>query len=108
MALARWAQQEIKMNREQRRKAAKEAKHGGQEELANKIALFGKMPDECLTCETPFDKNDKDMVKSWSVVVHGEEEVVRLYCPECWTKAAKITEDFKKYLEKKYGGLESD
>jgi hypothetical protein len=43
------------------------------------------------------------MAMSWSVVIHGEEEVVRLYCPDCWEKAKKITEDFAKHLEAKYG-----
>ena len=43
---------------------------------------------------------------SWNVVVHGPEEVVRLYCPDCWDKAKKITEDFKKHLEDKYGEFE--
>ena len=94
------------MNREQRRKMQKEAKKDGNEEFAAKVALFGKLPDECLTCTKPFDKQDRDMVMSWNVVVHGPEEVVRLYCPDCWGKAKKITEDFKKHLEDKYGEFE--
>ena len=93
------------MNREQRRAAAKQAKKGGNSELESKMALFGKMPDECLTCEKPFDKKDKDMAMTWSVIVH-DEEVVRLYCPECWDKAIKITEDFKRHLEEKFGEME--
>ena len=91
------------MNRKQRRAAMKQAKSEGNQELESKIALFGKMPDECLTCAAPFDKKNKEMALSWNVVVHGEEEIVRLYCPECWDKAKKITEDFKKHLEEKYG-----
>ena len=94
------------MNREQRRKMSKEAKKDGNQELAAKVALFGKIPDECLTCTEPFDKTDRGMVMSWNVVVHGPEEVVRLYCPDCWGKAKKITEDFKKHLEDKYGEFE--
>ena len=94
------------MNREQRRAAAKQAKKDGNQELEEKMSLFGKTPDECLTCEKPFDKKDKEMAMTWSVVVHGEEEVVRLYCPECWTTAKKITEDFARHLEGKYGSIE--
>ena len=94
------------MNREQRRKMQKEAKKDGNQELETKVALFGKLPDECLTCLKPFDKKDREMVMSWSVVVHGPEEVVRLYCPDCWSKAKQITEDFKKHLEDKYGEFE--
>ena len=94
------------MNREQRREAAKQAKSQGNEEMESKINLFGKLPDECLTCQKEFDKKDKEMVMSWSVVIHGEEEIVRLYCPDCWTMAKKITEDFAKHLEEKYGSVE--
>tara|TARA_Y100000592_G_scaffold48354_1_gene76607 strand:+ start:943 stop:1236 length:294 start_codon:yes stop_codon:yes gene_type:complete len=94
------------MNRQQRRAAAKQAGKEGNKELETKIALFGKLPDECLTCEKPFDKTNKDMVMSWNVVVHGDQEVVRLYCPECWSKALEITEDFKRRLEEKYGEVD--
>ena len=43
---------------------------------------------------------------TWSVIVHQEEKVVRLYCPECWDRAVKITEDFRQRLEEKYGEME--
>ena len=94
------------MNRQQRRAAVKQAGKEGNKELETKIALFSKLPDECLTCEKPFDKTNKDMVMSWSVVVHGDQEVVRLYCPECWSKAMEITKDFKRRLEEKYGEVD--
>ena len=87
------------MNREQRRSAAKQAKKSGNDELEQKIAVFGKLQDECLTCQEPFDKTNKEMVMSWSVVVKQDE--VNLYCPDCWSKALKIVEDFKAHLEDK-------
>ncbi len=89
------------MNRKQRRAAAKQSKQAGQEEVAEKIALFGLMPDHCLTCEEPFDKTNKVMVEAWSVVVREEKELVRLYCPECWQKAREILEDFEKRLRER-------
>jgi hypothetical protein len=89
------------MNREKRRAAVKQAKKDGNEELSEKISLFGKLEDNCLTCDKPFDKKDKEMVMSWSVVVREQEGVVRLYCPECWTKAVEIMEDFKQRLEER-------
>ena len=91
------------MNREQRRALAK---NKGAQDIEEQVALFNKLPDHCLTCEKPYNKNDKEMAMSWNVVVHGEEEVVRLYCPECWQKAKKITEDFANHLREKYGDLE--
>ena len=91
----------MSIERKMRRAQAKKSKKSAEKEMATKVALFGKLPDECLTCEAPFDKKDKEMVMSWNVVVKQEEDVVRLYCPTCWTKAAEIIEDFKKYWEKK-------
>jgi predicted RNA-binding Zn-ribbon protein involved in translation (DUF1610 family) len=89
------------MNREQRRAAAKQAKKDGNPDMEEKITLFSKLSDECLTCGLPFDKKDKSMVQSWNVVVREEEEKVNLYCPECWNKAVNLLKDFKKHLEEK-------
>ena len=80
-----------------RRKNALKLKKNAEAELATKTALFGKLPDHCLTCEDPFDKMDKAQVTSWSVVVNEEEETVRLYCPTCWENAKSIIQDFKKH-----------
>tara|TARA_R110002096_G_scaffold262750_1_gene456233 strand:- start:208 stop:483 length:276 start_codon:yes stop_codon:yes gene_type:complete len=89
------------MNRKQRRAAAKQAKQDGNEELSQKIGLFDKIGDSCLTCDKPFDKKNKEMVMSWSVVVREQEGVVRLYCPDCWSKAIEIMEDFKQRIEER-------
>jgi len=86
------------MNRQQRRAAAKQAKKDGNEEMAEKVALFGKLGDECLICAKPFDKKDKEMVMSWSVVVREQEEKVNLYCPECWTGAVELLNEIKNDL----------
>tara|TARA_R110002110_G_scaffold104349_2_gene263188 strand:+ start:1149 stop:1436 length:288 start_codon:yes stop_codon:yes gene_type:complete len=91
----------MSLERKLRRAQVKKSKKSVEKEMAAKVALFDKLPDECLTCGTPFDKKDKEMVISWNVVVRQEEEVVRLYCPGCWEKAAEIVEDFKKHWEKK-------
>ena len=91
------------INRKQRRQLAR---NKGSEGVEEQVALFNKLPDQCLTCQKPYDKTSKEMAMSWSVVVHKEEEVVRLYCDECWDKAKKITEDFAKHLKDKYGDLE--
>ena len=81
------------MNREQRRAATKQAKKTGNVELEEKIALFGSLPDNCMVCEADFDKKNKEMVQSWSVVVHDKKEQVRLYCPSCWGQAVKLVEE---------------
>lgn len=56
--------------------------------------MFDRLPDFCLTCNEPFDKKNKQQVQSWFVVVKNEEKKVRLYCPECWSKAQEIAKDY--------------
>ena len=73
------------MNRKIRRAKKKRA----EKEMAAKVALFGKLSDECLVCEKPFDKNLKEHVSTWNVVVRKDQEKVNLYCPECWGGARK-------------------
>ena len=90
------------MNREQRRATAKQAKSDGNEELESKIALFAKLPDECLTCQKPFDKKDREMVMSWTVIVKEKKEQVRLYCPSCWEMAQDMVKNFAEHLKDKY------
>jgi|TARA_R110002167_G_scaffold237566_1_gene442735 hypothetical protein len=86
------------MNRKQRRSAEKQMKKDGTEEVAEKVALFGKLEDECLVCTKPFDKKDRDMVMSWSVVVREKEEKVNLYCPECWNGALETLKRAKEEI----------
>lgn len=84
------------MNRAQRRAAAKRNKKNENSELEEKIGLFNKLPDQCLTCQASFDKKDKSQVMSWSVVVRNDTEQVRLYCPNCWAKAKAVVEAYEK------------
>ena len=79
----------------------KEVKSEGNEELSSKIALFGKTPDECLTCEKPFDKKDREQVMTWNVVVREQEEKVNLYCPSCWQKAVSLIKEMEERIEKR-------
>jgi predicted RNA-binding Zn-ribbon protein involved in translation (DUF1610 family) len=67
------------MNRKQRRAAKRE--------LKKQHDVFSKLPDECSACTKEFDKQDRDMVSSWNVVVRQDEQQVRLYCPDCWDAA---------------------
>ena len=57
--------------------------------MKQQLTMFDKLKDECAACETPFDRKSKEHAQTWKVVVREEEEVVRLYCPECWDKANK-------------------
>ena len=76
-----------------KRKQLREKEKNAKKELKKKIGLFNRLPDHCLVCQKAFDKKDKKMVMSWSVVV--KEDKVRLYCPECWDRAKKLIEEIK-------------
>lgn len=84
-----------KVNRKQRRAAMK---HNKSAAVNDKLMMFDKLPNECLACEKPYDKKDKNMAMTWSVVVR-DDKTVRLYCPECWSMATKAVKEFKKEKE---------
>ena len=58
--------------------------------------MFSRLGDECLACTKPFDKSDKEQVKTWTVVVRESEKKVNLYCPDCWGMAQKVVEHYQK------------
>ena len=75
------------------KKIQREKEKAAKKELQKKVGLFSKLSDQCLVCQKDFDKKNKDMVMTWSVVVRRDKEIVRLYCPECWEKAKKIIKE---------------
>ncbi|MAH44434.1 hypothetical protein CMI37_01305 [Candidatus Pacearchaeota archaeon] len=76
------------MNRKIRRDLEKKLGKEATDEMSEKIFQFNKLPEECSACRQQFDKQDKDMVQSWTVV--AREETVRLFCPECIRKTQEI------------------
>ncbi len=72
-----------------KRQQEKEAK----KDLQEKVGLFNKLSEECLVCQKDFDKKNKEMVMSWSVIVN--EDTVRLYCPACWDRANNLIKEIK-------------
>ena len=87
------------MNRKQRRAAAKAAKNQQNTNIEIKLSIFDKLTDECSACTKPYDKTDKQMAMTWSVVVREKENVVRLYCPDCWSMAKNAIEILKEEIE---------
>ena len=89
------------MNRKQRRARDSQIQKDGNEELTAQVAMFGKLPDECTACESPYDKTNKEMATTWNVVVREEEKdsPVRLYCPTCWDTAQEVITNFLKTIE---------
>jgi len=80
------------MSRAQRR-AQKKKMSKVEQKISDKIFQFNNLPEKCNTCEKPFDKREKVMVQSWTVVVRDTEGTVSLFCPECIKKTQTIIED---------------
>tara|TARA_R110000824_G_scaffold71001_5_gene182033 strand:- start:24629 stop:24883 length:255 start_codon:yes stop_codon:yes gene_type:complete len=81
------------MSRKQRRAAERKRKKGDAEQLmADKVHMFGQLPEKCDACKKTFDKTNRDMVFSWSVVV--KEQNVRLFCPECIKKTQEVIDEY--------------
>ena len=89
------------MNRKQRRAREAQGHKDSNDELSAKVAMFGKLPEQCTACEAVFDSKDKEMVTTWNVVVreHDKDNPVRLYCPTCWNTAQEVINNFMKTLE---------
>jgi len=81
------------MNRATRRAMNKKMGKENTENLVEKISQFNKLPESCSACHELFDKKDKDMALSWSVVV--KQDVVRLFCPECIRKTQEVLDGRK-------------
>ena len=72
------------MNRKQRR--ALERASPAEKKLNTQVAMFGQLPEACSVCQKEFDKTDREMLSSWSVVVREAAKQVRLFCPDCINK----------------------
>lgn len=76
-----------------RRKKEKDAKKKLAKEVKQKMNMFDKLGDECLACRKSFDKTNREMVSSWTVIVRQQEDKVNLYCPSCWGAAQKVVKE---------------
>jgi uncharacterized protein with PIN domain len=63
-----------------------------EKDIKQKLNMFDRLPDKCLTCNSPFDRKNREQVQSWFVVVKNAENKVNLYCPSCWGKATSLIE----------------
>tara|TARA_R100001244_G_scaffold121876_2_gene91534 strand:+ start:1140 stop:1421 length:282 start_codon:yes stop_codon:yes gene_type:complete len=78
------------LERKIKRRKQKEEK----KDMKQVLTMFNKLNDKCLTCDEDFDKNNKEHISTWRVVVREKEGKANLYCPECWDKAQDIIKEF--------------
>ena len=83
------------MNRAQRRKLGIKGK---KPDLEKKVGLFDKLPKQCTNCGKPYDKTNKEMARTWTVVVREKQNKVNLYCPKCWSDAQKMIAELKEKI----------
>ena len=83
------------LKRKMRRNQAKREKKEFMKTMKKQLMMFDKIGVECAACKKPFDKKLKEHAMTWRVVVREKEEVVRLYCPECWDKANKLIKEIQ-------------
>jgi len=81
------------------RRIKKAKKRQAETDYKEKANMFSKLEDCCLVCEKAFDRNNKDVVKSWYVVVRKEQSKVNLYCPECWDRANVLVNKIKEEID---------
>ena len=86
------------LKRKLERNQEKKDKKATEKKIQNQLMMFDKLEDHCAACEKPFDKKSKEHASTWNVVVREKEDVVRLYCPECWDKANKLIEEIQNDL----------
>ena len=80
------------------RRMRKAKKRQAEKDIKEKIGMFSRLEDYCLVCEKSFDKQNKEMVQSWYVVVKEEQNKVNLYCPECWERANSLVSLIKEEI----------
>ena len=86
------------LKRKLERNQEKKDKKATEKKMQNQLMMFDKLEDHCAACEKPFDKKSKEHTSTWNVVVREKEDIVRLYCPECWDKANKLIEEIQNDL----------
>ena len=83
------------------KKISRKKQLDSEKEMSSKVALFGKIGDSCIVCDKPFDKTDKEMVKSWYVIVRNETKQVNLYCPPCWERGKEMGKEIQENLSER-------
>ena len=83
-----------KTQRKRKKNKVKQVK----KDLKEKIGMFSQIGEQCLICDKPFDKQNKEMVQSWYVIVREQQDQVNLYCPGCWNRANSFVKQLKEEI----------
>ena len=76
-----------------KRKIARKKAKKAEKRMSEQVMMFDKLGNECSACLEPYDKKSKEHAITWNVVVREKENIVRLYCPQCWAKAVNLIKE---------------
>jgi hypothetical protein len=79
------------IKRDKKKKKEKSQVQEDQQRLKKQMNMFDKMPESCSACKKDFPKT-REAHMAWQVIVRNEEQLVRLFCPDCQEKAKELVE----------------
>jgi len=80
-----------KIKRDKKKRQEKGQAQETQQRLKKQMNMFDRLPESCSACKKDFPKT-REAHMSWQVTVRTEEQLVRLFCPDCQEKARELAE----------------
>ena len=80
-----------KIKRDKKKKKEKDQAQETQQRLKKQMGMFDRLPESCSACKKDFPKT-REAHMSWQVTVRTEEQLVRLFCPDCQEEAKELAE----------------
>ena len=80
-----------KIKRNKKKKKEKKQAQEQTQQMRKQMNMFDRMPNHCSACKTDFPKT-REAHMSWRVTVRYKEQQVRLFCPDCLSKAKQLVE----------------
>jgi len=75
---------------DKKKKEKKKAKEQAQN-VNKQMNMFDRLPKACSACKKDFPKT-REAHMAWQVTVRTEEQLVRLFCPDCQERAKELAE----------------
>jgi flagellar motor protein MotB len=79
------------IKRDKKKKKEKDQAQETQQRLKKQMGMFDRLPQACSACKKGFPKT-REAHMAWQVTVRTEEQLVRLFCPDCQEKAKELVE----------------
>jgi len=80
-----------KIKRDKKKRQEKKLAHEQQQRLKRQMNMFDHLPDSCSACKADFPKT-REAHMAWRVTVRHDQELVRLFCPDCQAAADQLVE----------------